>query len=502
MALIALSHREALQLRFDSFDEFVNGGHLLVSTAKSVIVHIKWKHVAAPYKPRKGAAAKPIEFDDTPVLTITSNGVPLAEVASAKYLGLCFEGVNTTQYRIHLASTEKKARGMAQCALALQHQNGLMPVFQAILFYTERIKSIMLFASAVTFAVPAPDFEMLENTFMRRIVGVPDTASVHGIYLELGMFPIQMHRLENALKFYSYAASSTAPRLLRDALLDNMSIQVRGTSQSPTWFASLVHQYEAYGIVAPPHLSGTLAIDLETPQGRQLRTSMLRDLRASATQRLHAGVVGSVRFVHLAHPLVIHRLQPYLVHNSFQNRNAMTRVRLSNHALALQTGCQHRPKPVPRPRRTCRLCTSLEIEYTPHAIARCTGTQNLVLLRRTLLLELAALPGSSAELQDVQLLLRVNGPSNLWDRLLNATEKSIVILVAPFLRKCLREFYTKSPRYLSFDPSTKTAAEISVLSLFERFLFQNPGAATNVQPCDGFVDNDDDDSGSNSDRAE
>ncbi|KAK4700299.1 hypothetical protein P7C70_g5950, partial [Phenoliferia sp. Uapishka_3] len=477
LALLSVGSREALQTRFNGLDKFVNNGHLTVSAPKQELPPPATLPTLTP-----AAAAE---------VSIVSNGIPLSKADSAKYLGLIFEGANPGKFREHLAATATKARSMAQCALALQYRSGLLPVPKALVFYNERIRSMLLFASAITFAIPVPEFEMLEKTFFRRTLGIPDTSSVAGTYLELGTFPIQMHRLENALKFYFYAASTTAPPLLRDALLDNMQIPVLGNSKNPTWFASLVHACEDYNLPAPPHLSGSQALDMSTPEGRASRQQFLRQLRRRATRRLHDKVGESVRYAELKNLRMKHRLQPYLVHNSFKNRNSMTRVRMSNHHLGIETGRHHRPPINPRSRRVCRLCDKDEIEDPRHALSSCDGTQNLVILRRTLMLNLGALPPDSLEITNLQALLHDSGSQDLWDRLLNASAKSVVTLVAPFIRKCLREFYELHPRYLPYTAPEATEVEIAAFrQLFGKFIADTSDKANLPLPHDGFVDSD------------
>ncbi|KAK4702970.1 hypothetical protein P7C70_g3251, partial [Phenoliferia sp. Uapishka_3] len=459
LALLSVGSRAALQTRFDGLDKFVNAGHLTTSAPKSVIVHIKWKPVKVPRKPRHSAlpapppAAPPVE----PIVSITTNGVALSQADSAKYLGLCFEGANPAKFGEHFAATEVKARSMAQCALALQYQVGLIPVPKALVFYNERIRSMLLFASAITFAIPVPGFEMLEKTFFRRTLGLPDTSSVAGLYLELGTFPIQMHRVENALKFYFYAGSTSAPALLRAALLDNMQIPVLGTSQNPTWFASLVHACEDYGLFPPLHLSGTDAIDGALPANVTL-------LSFAASRR-----------------------------DAFMPMSTTL-----NHHLGIETGRHHPPKINPRSRRVCRLCDTHEVEDARHALTKFTGTQALKDFRQNLMLDLAALQPVSLEVKNLQALLETPSSPDLWDRLLNASTKPVASLVAPYVRKCLREFYATNPRYLSYDPATTSARQRSLLRGFATFLAANPGTTEFIPPCDGFA-NSDVDSGDDSD---
>ncbi|KAK4700329.1 hypothetical protein P7C70_g5920, partial [Phenoliferia sp. Uapishka_3] len=219
-----------MQTRFNYLDAFCRANHLTTSIAKTVVVEIKHSRISVKQKVAELA-------DDTPHLApeihITTNGAPLKEDDHAKYLGLCFESTNTTSYLQHFITVEKKAQAMANCAVALQHRVGVMPVQQAILFYIERMLMVLLYAACITFATAVPAYEMLEQIFSRRILGVPDTAGISGLYIELGTFPLQLHRLEAAIKFYFYAASHDAPPSLRAALLDTSNSELLEPQEHP-----------------------------------------------------------------------------------------------------------------------------------------------------------------------------------------------------------------------------------------------------------------------------
>lgn len=133
----------------------------------------------------------------------------------------------------------------------------------------------MLFGSAVTFDTPSPEQDMLEKTYLRRLLRLPTQSSVAGLYLMTGRYPLAMHKLKRVLKFFFYLSKSTAPLLAAAALRDMRQKQLTHPRQK-TWLTTLTSKLLAYGIQLPKTPIGGFPDDPSTAAQINELTKRLR----------------------------------------------------------------------------------------------------------------------------------------------------------------------------------------------------------------------------------
>lgn len=223
-ALVAHTQEE-LALLLKELNQYCKDTLLERSTAKTLTMQITFS------KSRTNtAAADPLAWE------IELNGSEIMEEKFAQYIGLCFESCSPLTYEKHVSKLAAKGNFFGQQLLELQricdHQ---LDMAEMVDFYRSHVRSKTLFGSAITFASNSSKLDMTERTFLRRLLELPDTACVHGLYIEVGMMLIQMERVRAAISFAMYASSASAPKLIRAALRDNMNLPSAQNTRTPSW---------------------------------------------------------------------------------------------------------------------------------------------------------------------------------------------------------------------------------------------------------------------------
>lgn len=426
---------KALQKSMNDFLAYCNKNHLNISTTKTVVLRFDFS------TENKG--------NDAP-MQITLDGSLLRQVASAKYIGVEMEagdGHRALKFQKHIDGKASAGMGIAHAAMSIQRHAGIMPMRMVRTLYLTRVRSLMTFASEITFNCDLSSMERTEKVFLRAILAQPQTSYVEGLYYELGLFPIAFVQLQHAVRFYFYAAGMGPSMIALWATQDNASIPVQGNAnrRTPTWFSAL---------------SKRLAeMDIELPQPGDVqgledaRYVILEAMAEFEKARMRKKMEESTRFVELRRKENEFRVQPYLSCLTPAQREAITRIRFSTDKFALQMGRQEKPK-VERSDRTCRICDSDDVEDFYHAASFCMGSPELEEIRTDFLLDIARLPDEKGApgREEMRRCVRTGGNDDLMRMMLHSSDATAILLFGKFALTVTKLFYQIPPRYRGRAP--------------------------------------------------
>ncbi|GAA5949593.1 hypothetical protein JCM10213_002611 [Rhodosporidiobolus nylandii] len=246
VALLAKS-REELQRLIDLLSLYCRDSLLTISLEKTHIVLFPFS---------KGGA------DCTPLLL---DGAELSREEMAKYIGVFFEANNPLKFERHLSALGAKAFGYAAALLSTRRtSNGKVQTSELLAFYRSEVRSRLLFGAELTLTGGSvASLERAEKHFLRRLLKVSNKTCESALYLEVGLLPIAVARLEKAIRFFFYASDSRSPALVRAALADSEALPSGGRTGHHPWVHALRLEAKKYGI-SLPSTGGAEGIDWET----------------------------------------------------------------------------------------------------------------------------------------------------------------------------------------------------------------------------------------------
>ncbi|KAK4699270.1 hypothetical protein P7C70_g6995, partial [Phenoliferia sp. Uapishka_3] len=439
IALLAYS-REELEGLLTELDQYCNDNLLTISIKKTVTLSIIFS----------GAAGDPDACTE-----IITNGQAIAQERFAKYIGICFETADPLSYNKQLLKQINTGAFFARQLMTLQTISCYeLDVLEMRDFYCTHIGTRVLFGSAITFACDAELMETLERSFLRRLLELPDSSCTQGLYMDLGMYPIQMLRVESAIQFFIYASSISAPVLVRAALRDNMNLPRRATQRNPSWWASLLGEAKGYNVQLPHSVpinglrqcaSPVATLDEERKALLCVKRDIKQNMERMERKRLFNGLANTARFVNFIQKEATWGFKNYLTVLPHAIRVLYTRLRFSNHHLAIEKGRQVYPQIQPQGRRVCRLCNTLAIEDPVHMLGNCLGSPAIVAARYTFMDDLLQLPISNG--REALGRLHWDDPM-LWRYLWHSQDIKIIKLFGPYQALCFRTFYAVQWRQL------------------------------------------------------
>ncbi|KAK4700586.1 hypothetical protein P7C70_g5660, partial [Phenoliferia sp. Uapishka_3] len=439
IALISIGGSEAMQARINELTGYCNHNCLTISAPKTVVVKFPFA--------TKDTDAEPVFF--------LTNGQKIKEIDQATYIGICFERNKPDRFSAHIATLYNKAKFVAFGALALQRVIGGVKLIDSLDFCRERIHSRLLFGSEVTFHAPAPAHDNLILTYLRRSLALPDQCTVAGVYTSTGIYPLEMLKLERAVKFLSYLERADAPVFARAAMLEMRKIIVPPSgkgSRSPTWLSALRAAVSKRGLVLPEAPQGGYATVADSKRASQ---SFCTALRKQEVASLFSQLERNNSAQLLCSPGRWFGLQTYLTTNSAKDRMIMSRLRFKMDNLCEQVGRRRRKPAIPPEHRICSVCDTGEMESALHMLSDCDGNDTITNLRVALFNAIAAIPECPSTAPTVKaahtchMEYSEENMELLWHTLLNTKNPDIALLVTKFASAALTIFMTYERRFMS-----------------------------------------------------
>ena len=119
----------------------------------------------------------------------------------------------------------------------------------------------------------------------------------------------------------------------------------------------------------------------------------------------------------------------------------MTRLRLSEHHLAIERG-RHTVPYTPPEQRTCRLCGTHQIESEIHVLAECEGNGVINSSRAWLMDKLLGIKPEILGIEHTRADVRSLA---FWSLLWNSQQEEVIKALGPFVSKCFEQVKALGP---------------------------------------------------------
>ena len=291
------------------------------------------------------------------------NNIELEVVDSFKYLGIMFYK-NGSWNRTQKCLAEYGSFALHNLYRLLQDMN--LKTNEKFKLFDCLVSSVLGYAGEVWGFHGAPDIERLHTQFCRSLLGVKKSTNLAALYCELGRKPLILFRKIRILKYWWKVIESgdtlikNVYNLLYDDVLNGR------TYNTSNWAYQVKHILDSLGF---SHIWNNQAIDNITFQEIKQR------LFDHANQDLMMSINTSPKLQSYCIFKENSQLEPYIdAIKQTKYRFALSRLRLSSHSLAIETG---RYTGIPRSERICTFCNMNVVENEFHFLLSCPHYINL-----------------------------------------------------------------------------------------------------------------------------
>ena len=238
-------------------------------------------------------------------------------------------------------------------ASKLQYPNPLLlsHLFDAL------VRPVLEYGSETWGYIKAEEIEKVHRKFIKFALGLPSSAANLAVYGEIGRTPLDVRRNVLMVKYWlRLATDREISPYLSEAYLESLS-------DSP-WAVHIKKVLERAGF-AEIWLNPQIVDQRAVINNLQQR---LQDQYTQSWQSELSNTTGKLRL----YKLFKRNLAPeaYLTLPSYL-RIPICKLRVSAHALRIETGRYAMPSPIPADQRTCWVCNNTEIEDEPHFMFSC-----------------------------------------------------------------------------------------------------------------------------------
>ena len=286
----------------------------------------------------------------------TLNGVQLENVRSYKYLGFLL----TPSGEINSGLKDLRDRAL-KAFMKLKSDLGTsfkQDVPTTLTLVDAMIKPILLYNSDFWGCMKLPKGNPIENLDMmicKSLLGVQKCTTNIGVLLELGRLPLQLNAIKNSVKNWERIRKKNANKLVlasfKDAVDENCLwlSNIKQTLEHNGMLNLFLNQYENKPLFIHKKLFQTLS-----DQFHQSAFASIKDEKSKLrTYSIFKTKIG---------------LEEYLTRiKDCQVRTEVTKLRLSNHNLLIETG---RHKKLPKEMRACPFCPT-RVENELHFLLQC-----------------------------------------------------------------------------------------------------------------------------------
>ena len=231
------------------------------------------------------------------------------------------------------------------------------------------VKPILLYNAEIWGLHDVKCLERICLKFYKFSLKISQTSSTTAIYSELGLLPISYDINLAVAKYYERARNQMNSNLLTDAL--SLSTKL-AHEDLHSWSYFLSNHMKTLGF----------NITFNQPTIYQIKERSQEQHLQNINYQLNnpQGISGKggnkLRYYRLLkQPL--HNMEKYLtVIKDPMLRQAMTRLRISNHTLLIESG-RHTHPPTPPEERLCTLCNLKDVEDEPHFLIACPRFSHL-----------------------------------------------------------------------------------------------------------------------------
>ena len=287
------------------------------------------------------------------------DGETLEIVSRFKYLGVVFTtGGSFSDAQNTLAGQAQKA--IFTLSKYLQKFTFIPPKHKLDLF-DKMILPILNYGSEVWGFGQANSIERIQLQFCKKLLGVKKNTQNDFIYGELGRTSCQIKRFVRIINYWFKLLDSHETKYVK--IVYNLMLQdLERFPNKVNWASLLCDLLRSLGFYE---------VWLHQGVGNQSAFVSLFKQRVTDNfiQNWHSRLENSSR-ANFYKNIAIFQFQPYLENiNVMKFSHAFSKLRVSSHRLAIETGRWVRPIPIPVGERKCFTCQTLEDEY--HFVLEC-----------------------------------------------------------------------------------------------------------------------------------
>ena len=193
--------------------------------------------------------------------------------------------------------------------------------------------------------------EKLHMKFCKYILGTHKYATNAAVLGELGRFPILINILDHTINYYNRVEDMQGDALIKQSYLDTSYL----ANDSKHWHSCISKILNTFPKQNDSSLTGSMRHLYERQWHQYISRS---GYQCSNKLQCYSTFKNKLK------------RENYIVSNPINKRRNLTKLRISAHDLAVETGRYTSPK-TPREQRTCILCTKREVEDEFHFLIKC-----------------------------------------------------------------------------------------------------------------------------------
>lgn len=333
---------DGMQRILNIFDDYCKTWKLEVNTSKTkVIIFSKQKFV--------------------PEIKLILNGVALDYVDSYSYLGVLFH------YNGRFLAAKKKLIEQAQKALYAVYykiRNLKLPIDLQLKIFDSLVTPILLYGSEVMGIEKYDNIEKVHLQFMKRILGVRISTPNFFVYGELGRYPLNINISIKMLCFWARLLESDKLSSKIYKLIYNLHIEERFKSK---FIESISNILSETGL-------NFVFLNQLPVNPNWIKVNVKQILIDQFIQKWRAGIANSSRGYFYTIFKQDLTLENYLLRLSESQRRYITKFRLSNFKLPIETGRWFK---VAKNDRKCHKCQEESIGDEFHYLFMCSNQEIL-----------------------------------------------------------------------------------------------------------------------------
>ena len=296
--------------------------------------------------------------------TFKYKGSQLEIVREYKYLGFILtpSGEITTG----LKDLKDRANRASNCLRTKLGDSFRKDIRITLKLFKALVQPILLYMADFWGCLPMPKnnpIEVMQNKFLKQLLGVQTQTSTIGILLETGEIPISCHGKQSCVKNWARITRNLCNGILKKSISNS-------TSKDLKWTSKIRENLAAIGLFSlflttssSTSKTDNIFIQRITDIFHQKSLAEIRDpegkLRTYSKLKTESG------------------FENYLVDvTSITDRTNLTKLRLSNHVLMIEKGRHVKPKKIDKDKRFCHFCSD-KVEDEEHFLMSCAPYRHI-----------------------------------------------------------------------------------------------------------------------------
>ena len=347
-AVLFSETREGLQNELNNLESYCKKWNLTVNVDKTKIVVFK-KGGALGHRDHWFYGGQEVEI-----------------VNQFTYLGVVFSsGGSFMQNSKTLAG--KALRAMHQLWQLLKEVE--YPVHICFNLFDSLVASVLNYGSEIWGFMQAEYIERVHRKFCKYMLNVKISTNNYAVYNELGRYPLIIERHVRIVKYWFSLLHKSRKNCILNAVYVSMETDMQGDDQNILWrLSKLKNLLERNGFAEVWYYPHSVDPKLFIPL---LRRRLIDNFLVKLREGLNT-YSSMTLYRELKDDFSLSEYLKILQHKKY--RNAISKLRLSSHRLAIESG---RYTGTERQNRKCIFCTTNDIEDEFHFVLICPSYQNL-----------------------------------------------------------------------------------------------------------------------------